>query len=286
MEKIMTNKIEARRFQRGVALVLCFFLSPSTGFGFSDVDKSAAAETVGKVTGVASVATRNGTHVRLKDVVWAKDNLTTDNSGRMSIELQDGSILNVGSDTQFRIVNHDSLTGETLVDLSSGRLRSRVVKVRGSGKFEISTPHATITALGTDFLLDVSAPSTQVIVYSGVVVVTAGGGPTDSAARLVLDVAAGQDVVVDGKGISHLELTADNTAQQTMAETTVPEPPASPITENEPTPKKSSHAGRNTLIAGLAVGAVVGAALGLRGAKSQSTTSTATPIPPPTIPAH
>jgi ferric-dicitrate binding protein FerR (iron transport regulator) len=204
----------------------------------------------------------------------------------MSIELQDGSILNVGSDTQLRIVNHDSLTGETLVDLSSGRLRSRVVKLRGSGKFEISTPHATITALGTDFLLDVSAPSTQVIVYSGVVVVTAGGGPTDSAARLVLDVAAGQDVVVDGKGISHLELTADNTAQQTMAETTVPEQPASTITEHEPTPKKSSHAGRNTLIAGLAVGAVVGAALGLRGAKSQSTTSTSTPIPTPTIPAH
>jgi FecR protein len=282
----MTNKMEARRFERGVALLLCFFLSPSSGFGFSDVDKTAAAETVGRVTGVVSVATRNGTHLRLKDVVWAKDNLTTDNSGRMSIELQDGSILNVGSDTQLRIVNHDSLAGETLVDLSSGRLRSRVVKVRGAGKFEIATPNATITALGTDFLLDVSAPSTQVIVYSGVVVVTAGGGPTDSASRLVLDVAAGQNVVVDGKGISHLQLTPDSMEQQTMAETTVPERPASPIAENEPMPRKSSHAGRYTLIGGLAVGAVVGAALGLRGSKSQSPTSTSTPTIPPTIPAH
>lgn len=282
----MTNKMEARRFQRGVALMLCFFLSPSTGFGFSEVDKTAAAETVGKVTGVASVATRNGAHLRLKDGVWAKDNLATDNSGRMSIELQDGSILNVGSDTQFRIVNHDSLAGETLVDLRSGRLRSRVAKVRGSGKFEIATPHATITALGTDFLLDVSAPSTQVIVYAGVVVVTAGGGPTDSASRLVLDVAAGENLVVDGKGVSHLQLTPDTMEQQSMAETTVPERPASTIVENEPTPRKSSHAGRYTLIGGLAVGAVVGAALGLRGAKSQSAPPTSTPTIPPTIPAH
>jgi ferric-dicitrate binding protein FerR (iron transport regulator) len=282
----MTNQTEARRWQRGVALILCFFLSPATGFGFSDLDKTAAAEAVGKVTGVASVATRNGTHVRLQDVVWAKDNLRTDNSGRMSIELPGGSILNVGSDTQFRIVNHDSLTGETLVDLSSGRLRSRVAKIRGSGKFEITTPHATITALGTDFLLEVSTPSTHVIVYSGVVVVTSGGGPTEAASRLVLDVAAGQDLVVDGQGTSHLQLTADDLAQQTMAETTVPEQPAPAIRENEPTPKKSSHAGRNTLIAGLAVGAVVGAALGLRGAKSQSTPTTSTPIPVPTIPAH
>jgi hypothetical protein len=282
----MTNKMEARRFERGVALLLCFFLSPSTGFGFSEVDKTAAVETVGKVTGVVSVATRNGAHLRLKDGVWAKDNLATDNSGRMSIELQDGSILNVGSDTQFRIVNHDSLAGETLVDLSSGRLRSRVVKVRGAGKFEITTPHATITALGTDFLLDVSAPSTQVIVYSGVVVVTAGGGPTDSASSLVLDVAGGQNLVVDGKGVSQLQLTPDAMEQQTMAETTVPERPASTITENEPTPRKSSHAGRYTLIGGLAVGAVVGAALGLRGAKSQAATPASTPTIPTTIPAH
>jgi ferric-dicitrate binding protein FerR (iron transport regulator) len=282
----MTKQTEARRWQRGVALILCFFLSPATGFGFSDLDQTAAAEAVGKVTAVVSVATRNGTHVRLQDVVWAKDALKTDNSGRMRIELQDGSILNVGSDTQFRIVNHDSLSGETLVDLSSGRLRSRVAKVRGSGQFKIATAHATITALGTDFLLEVSAPSTRVIVYSGVVVVTAAGGPTDSASRVVLDVAAGEDLMVDSQGVSHLQLTADNLAQQTMAETTVPERPAPTIRENEPTPKKSSHVGRNSLIAGLAVGAAVGAALGLRGAKSQSTASTPTPIPVPTIPAH
>jgi hypothetical protein len=282
----MTNKTEARRFQRGVALLLCFFLSPSAGFGFSEGDQTTAAEAVGRVTGVASVATRNGTHVRLQDAVWAKDNLTTDNAGRLRIELPDGSILNVGSNTQCKIVRHDSLSGETAVDLSSGRLRSRVAKVRGSGKFEISTPHATITALGTDFLLDVSAPSTQVIVYSGVVVVTALGGPTDAAPKPVLDVAGGQTLIVDDQGISQLQLTGDTVEQQSMAETAVPEQTASTVVENEPTPKKSSHAGRYALIGGLAVGAAVGAVLGLRGSKSQSPTSTSIPAPIPTIPAH
>jgi hypothetical protein len=118
------------------------------------------------------------------------------------------------------------------------------------------------------------------------VVVTAGGGPTDSAAKLVLDVAGGQTLLVDDKGVSQLQLTADTVAQQSMAETAVPEKPVSSIVENEPTAKKSSHAGRYALIGGLAVGAAVGAALGLRGSKSQSPTSTSIPAPIPTIPAH
>jgi len=279
----MKNQIGAQQFQRVVALFLCFLLSPPAGFGVSDIDKTAAGETVGRITGVVSAGARNGTRVSLRDVVRTKDNLTTDKLGRMRVELHDGSILSIGSDTQLRIVSHDFLTGETLVDLVNGQLRSRVVKIRRSGKFEITTPHATITALGTDFFLDVSAPSTQIIVYSGVVVV-AGREPTDSAARLVLDVAAGQNVVVDGKGISHLQLTPDDMEQQTIVQTTAPEEPETAIAENEPTPRKSSHVARNTLIGGLAVGAIVGAVFGLRGSKSQATTSS--PSPPTTIPAH
>jgi hypothetical protein len=279
----MTDKMEARQFQRGIALLLCFVISPCSSFGSSDVGKTAAVGMVGRVTGLVSTARRNGTRVRLKDVLWASDNLTTGNSGRMSIELQDGSILSVGSDTQLTIVNHDPSTGETLVNLSAGRLRSRVVKVRSTGKFEIATPHGTITALGTDFFLDVSGPSTQLIVYSGVVVVTSGNGSTDLASRLVLDVAAGQSVVVDDQGMSHLQLTADAMAQESMAETIVSEASTPSIADDEPVPRKSSHAARNTLIGGLAVGAVVGAVVGLRGSKSQSASS---PSAPATIPPH
>ena len=279
----MKNHIGAQQLQRGIALFLCFLLSPPTGFGVSDIDKTAAGEAIGRVTGVISAGARNGTRVSLRDVVRTKDGLSTDKSGRMRIQLQGGSILSLGSDTQLRIVNHDPLTGETLVDLGNGRLRSRVVRIRRPGTFEITTPHATIIALGTDFFLDVSAPSTRVIVYSGVVVV-AGREPTDSASRLVLDVAAGQNVVVDGKGISHLQLTPDDMEQQTIVQTTAPEEPETAIAENEPTPRKSSHVARNTLIGGLAVGAIVGAVFGLRGSKSQATTSS--PSPPTTIPAH
>jgi hypothetical protein len=281
----MKNKIGAQRFQRGVALLLCFVLSPSTGLGFSDIPKTAAGETVGTVTGLVSAGARNGIRARLKDVVRASDNLTTDRSGRLRIELQDGSILSAGSDTQLKIVNHDPLTGETLVDLSNGRLRSQVVRVRRSGKFEITTPHATITALGTDFFLDVSTPSTQVFVYSGVVVVAAGRGPTDAGSRLVVDVAAGQNVVIDPRGISHLQITPDEMQQQTIAETTVPEEYVPVVAEKEPTAKKPSHTARNTLLVGLAAGAIAGAVLGLRGSKSQQPAASS-PTIPPTIPPH
>jgi hypothetical protein len=280
----MTDKMETRWFQRGIALLLCFVISPCSGFG-SDVGKTAAVGMVGRVTALASTARRNGTRVRLKDVLWASDNLATDNSGRVSIELQGGSILSVGSDTQLRIVNHDPSTGETLVNLSTGRLRSRVVKVPTPGKFKVATPHTMITALGTDFFLDVSGPSTQLIVYSGVVLVTSEREAADSASRLVLDVAAGQSVVVDDKGMSHLQLTPDAMAQESIAETIVPEAPMQSIADDEPTARKSSHTARNTLIGGLAVGAIVGAVVGLRGSKSQSPT-TSTPTIPATIPPH
>lgn len=272
--------------QRQVALMLCFLLSISSDKGFSDV--LTIKEVIGKVTAVSSATTRNGGGVSVKDVVRANDNLKTDNSGRVRVELQDGSILSLGSDTQLSIVNHDPGTGKTLVNLSSGRLRSRVVKWRSSGQFVVSTPQSTITAMGTDFFLDVGAHRTQVIVYSGVVVVTSNTASTDLNRKLLLDVDAGQTVMIDDKGVSNLQLTADGMEQQTIAETTVPEivaaAPAKEALTGEPVTMKSSHTLRNVLLGGLAAGAVIGAVVGLRGSKSQSTPSSSST--PPTIPAH
>jgi hypothetical protein len=281
----MNINMEHRRFQSRLALLLCFVLLLSSDKGFSDVQQAATTtEVVGKVTGVRSATMRNGLGIRLKDVVYTNDILRTGDSGRVSVELQDGSILSIGSDTELSIVNHDPTSGRTLVNLSSGRLRSRVVKLRSSGKFAIATPHGTITALGTDFFLDVSARSTELIVYSGVVVVTSGSASTDLGRKLVLDVDAGQDVLIDEKGISYLQLTPNGMEEQTIAETTVPEEVTQPVAADEPIARKSSHMLRNATIGGLAAGAIIGAVIGLRGSKSQSATST--PSIPPTIPAH
>src|ERR1700730_7764906 len=232
----MKVKISAQRLHRAVAVCLCFLLSALSSLSFGDNNNSSFDEPVGKITGLVSTATRNRTNSNTRDVVRANDNLSTNTSGRMRIELQGGSTLSVGSESELKIVKHNPATGETSVDLADGRLRSRVVRVRKSGsKFEVTTPNATIAAIGTDFFLDVSHSRTHVIVYSGVVVVVMGRGVAHSPSRFALDVAAGQNVWVDGNGISRLQLTPDDVEQETIAETMIPDEVVNPIAANAST---------------------------------------------------
>jgi ferric-dicitrate binding protein FerR (iron transport regulator) len=271
-------------FQRSIALLLCFSIAAVSGKGFAQVKAANTADRVGRVAGILLPVTKNGSRIGLKDVIQSNDEISTHNSGRIGIELQDGSILNAGSGTQFRVARHDPQTGETLVDLTAGSLRSRVVSLRHSGQFKIATPQSTISAMGTDFFVNVSPDQTQLVVYSGVVIVTSASTLPDSATKLMLDVAAGENVLINANGIAQLQSTETGLEQQTMAQTAIPETAAPAVAEGLVSPGKSSHTTRNILIGGLAAGAIVGAVVGLRGSKSQPTTSTSTI--PPTIPPH
>jgi len=280
----MKIKVSFQPLQRSIAVLLCFLLSPLSAPTFADDNNSSFDEPVGKITGLVSIATRNRTNSNIRDVVHAKDNLSTNTSGRMRIELQDGSILSVGSESELKIVKHNPATGETRVELADGRLRSRVVKVRKSGSnFEVTTPHATITAVGTDFFLDASRSRTHVIVYSGVVVVSADRGTGNSPARFALDVAAGQNVWVDANGISRLQLTPDDVEQETIAETVIPNEVGSSIAGNASTTIKHSHLRRNALVGVIVGGAIVGA-LAARGGSKSPSSPPANTTSPPTIP--
>jgi hypothetical protein len=280
----MKVTINAQRMHHAVAVLLCFLLSPFSALSFGDNNIS-SFEPVGKITGLVSIATRNRINSNIRDVVRANDYLSTTKVGRLRIELKDGSTLNVGFESSLKIVKHDPATGETTVDLVDGSLRSRVVRVRKSGsKFEVTTPNATISAIGTDFFINVSHSRTHVIVYSGVVVVMEGRGvAAQSPARFALDVAAGQNVWVDGNGISRLQLTPDDVEQETIAETVIPDEVANPITTNASTKTNHSHIRRNVLLGVIAGGAIVGA-LAARGGSSSS--APANPPPAPTIPGH
>ena len=119
----MKVKISAQRLHHAVAVLLCFLLSPFSALSFGD-NNTSTFEPVGKITGLVSIATRNRINSNIRDVVRPNDNLHTNKSGRMRIELQDGSTLNVGFESDLKIVKHSPATGETAVDLVDGRLRS------------------------------------------------------------------------------------------------------------------------------------------------------------------
>lgn len=265
----------------GTALLMCFLLSPLCPAAFGS--DGLGGEPAGRVTGISSSASLRGQAASLKDLVRTNDLLSTNRSGRLRLRLEDGSILSIGSQSQVKVSKHEASTGETLINLTSGRLRSRVVRVRKSGsRFQVITPQARISVVGTDFFLDVGPERTQVVVYSGIVLVGANSGGSP------VDVAAGQTTTVDRNGISRLILTAEDYEQETIAETALPDEVAPPSSTNtQAAEKKPSHLRRNLLIGAAVAGGALAAGLAARGgSNSQSQPAPASASTIPSIPPH
>lgn len=274
------KKLEALR--GGVALLMCLLLSPLCPTAYGD---SVDHQPAGKVTGISSSAADNGTPASLKDTVRTNEQLSTNKSGRLRVQLDDGSILSIGSETQVLVTKHEASTGESIIDLRSGRLRSRVAKVRKAGThFQVLTPQARISVVGTDFFVEVAPQRTQVVVYSGIVVIGANAGGS------AVDVAAGQMTTIDHNGISRLGLTPEDYEQQTISETALPEEirPVSSETASTATGEKAhSHLRRNILIgAVIAGGALVGGVVAMRGGSSSSSPPSSSQPSIPSIPPH
>ena len=120
---------------------------------------------------IPNVNLQHGARVQLASanakVLWG-DVVTTDRGGRARIALDDGSILNVGSDSSLRIVQHDAANQHTQIQLAYGRLRASAVRLaRANSSFEVRTPTAVAGVVGTDFGIEYSNDMTNVHVYEG-----------------------------------------------------------------------------------------------------------------------
>lgn len=107
-----------------------------------------------------------------KSVVDWEDLINTKVNARARIALDDGSVLNVGSDSSMRIVKHDSSAQQTELELTYGKLRSQAQKIaKQDGKFEVRTPAGVAGVVGTDFYTayDPATNSMNVVVFEGFV---------------------------------------------------------------------------------------------------------------------
>ena len=107
-----------------------------------------------------------------KSVVDWQDLINTKASARARISLDDGSVLNVGSDSSMRVVKHDSGAQQTELELTYGKLRSQAQKIaKPDGKFEVRTPAGVAGVVGTDFYTayDPGTNSMNVVVFEGFV---------------------------------------------------------------------------------------------------------------------
>jgi len=153
------------------ARYLCWLLALCLALGFSAA-VLAQAQSAGQISRMLpDVNLQHGTRVQLasagEKVLWG-DLVTTDRNGRARIVLDDGSILNVGSDSQIRVVQHDAATQRTQIQMAYGKLRASAIRLaRAGSSFEVRTPTAVAGVVGTDFALEFANDLTSVHVFEG-----------------------------------------------------------------------------------------------------------------------
>lgn len=106
------------------------------------------------------------------DAVLLGDRLRTDRGGRARIGLDDGSVINLGSESELAILEHDSAAERTALELGYGRLRASVVRLaRPAARFEIRTSAATAGVIGTRFAVRSAGDTAEVFCLEGEVAV-------------------------------------------------------------------------------------------------------------------
>ena len=106
----------------------------------------------------------------VKTVVDWQDLVSTQANGRARIGLDDGSVLNLGSDSSLRIVQHNAGAQQTDLEIGLGKMRSQAQKItQPNGKFEVHTPAGVAGVVGTDFYTSYENNMMTVIVFEGFV---------------------------------------------------------------------------------------------------------------------
>ncbi len=201
-----------RLWQQVLAFFLAALLSPFVMFG----QGGGAPQSAGQITALIPAVSRNTAPAKNKDAVYWNDLLHSEATGRARLNLLDGSILTLGSNTALKVVQHDANSQQTQLELNYGKLRSRVVQLTKPGaKFEVKTPNAVAGVIGTDFAITYLNGRTVVQVFSGVVQVTTVTGQ-------VITINAGQEVTVNADGsISGPTQTPPADQQTSISDTSV-----------------------------------------------------------------
>jgi ferric-dicitrate binding protein FerR (iron transport regulator) len=157
----------------GLAVLLSLLLTiPADTWAAPQAAGQRAGE-VSRVIPAVSIARGSKTvTASAKSVVDWQDLLNTQVNARARIALDDGSVLNVGSESSMKIVKHDAGAQQTELELTYGKLRTQAQKIaKPDGKFEVRTPAGVAGVVGTDFFTgyDNTTGTMNVIVFEGLV---------------------------------------------------------------------------------------------------------------------
>jgi len=153
------------------AFLLSFTLAISTEIPVAAQTGGQRAGEVSKVIPAVSIG-RGGKTITAsaKSVIEWQDQISTQASARARVGLDDGSVLNVGSDSSMKVLKHDAAAQQTELELTYGKLRTQAQKIaKPDGKFEVHTPAGVAGVVGTDFYVGYANDVMNVVVFSGLV---------------------------------------------------------------------------------------------------------------------
>src|SRR5437660_4292540 len=157
----------------GLALLLSILIAIPADLWAAPQAAGQRAGEVSRVIPAVSIA-RSGKTITAsaKTAVDWQDLVNTQVNARARIALDDGSVLNVGSESSMKVVKHDAGAQQTELELTYGKLRTQAQKIaKPDGKFEVRTPAGVAGVVGTDFFtgFDNSTGTMNVIVFEGIV---------------------------------------------------------------------------------------------------------------------
>ncbi|MGC2285278.1 MAG: FecR family protein [Candidatus Acidiferrum sp.] len=155
----------------GLALLLSFMMAVPADIWAAPQTTGQRAGEVSRLIPSVSIARGSKTiNASAKTVVDWQDLLNTKADARARVALDDGSVLNVGSDSSIKVVKHDAGAQQTELELAYGKLRTQAQKItKPDGKFEVRTAAGVAGVVGTDFYAAYENEVMNVIVYEGVV---------------------------------------------------------------------------------------------------------------------
>ena len=155
----------------GLALLLSLLISIPADTWAAPQSAGQRAGEVSRVIPAVNIA-RSGKTISAsaKTAVDWLDLVNTQMNARARIALDDGSVLNVGSESSMKIVKHDAGAQQTELELTYGKLRTQAQKIaKPDGKFEVRTPAGVAGVVGTDFFVEYANNTMNVMAFEGLV---------------------------------------------------------------------------------------------------------------------
>jgi hypothetical protein len=153
-----------------VALLSVAIVVPADLAASPDTPGQKAGEVSRLIPAVSIARGAKTINAAVKTPVNWEDLVNTQANGRARIALDDGSVLNVGSDSSMKIVKHDAGAQQTQLELAYGKLRTQAQKIaKPDGKFEVKTAAGVAGVVGTDFYVEYANNVMNVVAYEGLV---------------------------------------------------------------------------------------------------------------------